>query len=380
MSILSRLESLLCGALLAVIAFPVAAVSPQRTFVSASGSDANPCSVALPCRTFGAAITAVVSTGEVIVLDSGGYGAVVINKSVELIAPPGIYAGITASAGTGIQIVSPAQNVAIRGIAINGLGTGQFGIDVQFDTRVIIERCSIANFIQDGLRSGSGQTLSLRDSDIRSNGNNGITITAGQNTIERTTLAHNTKSGADVSAGIVAFADSTVANNSMWGIRVSGTTLITITGGQVLNSGQHGVFLDGSVPSGWIRAAIDRANISSNVSAGLFANANAANAIVQLTVARSLFAENFVGLTGATGGGTAAKVFVSDSVFERNAQEGLSSNGTGAEMTISSNVVTGSGNGVGKFSGGVIYTRQNNTVRDNTNNVVNGPFTILGGV
>jgi hypothetical protein len=105
MSFLPRLPSLLCGALLAVIAFPAAAVSPQRTFVSASGSDANPCSLPLPCRTFGAAITAVVSNGEVIVLDSGGYGAVVINKSVELIAPPGIYAGITASAGTGIQIV-----------------------------------------------------------------------------------------------------------------------------------------------------------------------------------------------------------------------------------------------------------------------------------
>ena len=380
MTIQTRLSSLLCFALLAAVAVSAGAVSPQRTFVSTGGSDANPCSLPLPCRGFAAAIAAVASNGEVVVLDSGGYGAVVINKSIDIITPPGIYAGITASAGTGIQIVSPAQSVAIRGVAINGLGSGQFGIDVQFDTRVIIERCSIANFIQDGLRSASAQTLSLRDSDIRFNGHNGLTITAGQNTIERTTLAHNTKSGADVSGAIVAFADSTVADNSMSGIRVSGTTLVTITGGQVLNSGQHGVFLDGSVPSGSIRAAVDRANISSNALGGLFANANSTNAIVQVTVARSMFVENFVGLTGATGAGIATKMFVSDSVFERNIQEGLSINGSGAEMTISSNVVSGSGDGVGKFSGGVMYTRQNNTVRDNTNNVVNGPFTILGGV
>ena len=380
MTLPTRLSSLACGALLAAITHTAAAVSPQRTFVSTGGNDANPCSLALPCRGFGAAMAIVASNGEVVALDSGGYGAVVVNKSVEIIAPPGVYAAITASAGTGIQIVSPAQNVAIRGIAINGLGTGQFGIDVQFGANIIVDRCRIANFTQDGLRSTTGPRLTLRDSDIRFNGNNGLTITTGQNTIERTTLAHNTKNGADVSGGSVAFADSTVVGNSMVGIRVSDTTLITITGGEVLHSGQHGVFLDGSVPGGWIRAAIDRANISSNALGGIFANASSTTAIVQLTVARSLFVENFSGLVGATGSGTAAKIFVSDSVFERNAQEGLSISGVGAEMTISSNVVTGSGNGVGKFSFGVMYTRQNNTVRDNTNNVVNGPFTILGGV
>ena len=48
-------------------------------------------------------------------------------------------------------------------------------------------------------------------------------------------------------------------------------------------------------------------------------------------------------------------------------------------MTIASNVVTGSGEGVAKFSGGVVYTRQNNSVHGNTTDVVNGPFTVLSG-
>ena len=180
-----------------------AAVSPQRTFVSTSGSDANPCSLSLPCRTFGAAITAAVSNGEVIVLDSGGYGPVVINKSIDIIAPTGVYAGIAASAGTGIQIVSPAQNVAIRGVAVNGLGTGQFGIDVQFGANITVERCRIANFTQDGLRFASAATLSLKDSEIRDNGGNGLTITTGNHVFERVTLRHNANNGLDVSGSTI---------------------------------------------------------------------------------------------------------------------------------------------------------------------------------
>src|SRR6266571_7551654 len=73
-----------------------AAALAQRTFVSAaSGNDANPCTRTAPCRNFQAAIAQTASGGEVIVLDSGGYGTVTINQSVSLIAPPGIYAGIS---------------------------------------------------------------------------------------------------------------------------------------------------------------------------------------------------------------------------------------------------------------------------------------------
>ena len=72
-----------------------AATTAQRTFVSTGGNDANSCSLAAPCRGFAAAVTAVAHGGEVIVLDSGGYGPVVINKPVEITAPPGVYAGVS---------------------------------------------------------------------------------------------------------------------------------------------------------------------------------------------------------------------------------------------------------------------------------------------
>jgi len=370
--------ALLAGAMLTLLAADPAAALPQRTFVSTGGNDANPCSLAAPCRSFGAAITQTAASGEIVVLDSGGYGPVVINKSVDLIAPAGVYAGITASVGTGIQIVSPAQNVALRGLTINGLGTGQFGIDVQFGALVAIERCRIANFTQDGIRVNS-TAFELRDSDIRNNSGNGLTATTGRHTVERTTFRQNA-TGIDASGTANVFvSDGLVVANGGYGVRASGSALVTITGGEIVGN-PTGVFLDGSVASGSTRVAIDRVNITDNGSNGILANATSSNAVLQLVVARSLIAENFSGVIGAaSAAGAAARIFVSDCVFERNAQTALSVGGTGAELTLSSNVVTGSNNGVSKSSGAVVYTRQNNTVRGNTTDLGGTPYINLGG-
>src|SRR6185369_15949081 len=55
--------------------------SAQRTFVASYGVSANTgfnCSIAKPCRAFNEAITVTNLGGEVIVLDSAGYGPVTI--------------------------------------------------------------------------------------------------------------------------------------------------------------------------------------------------------------------------------------------------------------------------------------------------------------
>src|SRR5438309_4598649 len=108
----------------------IASGSAQRSFVSANhGNDANPCTVTLPCRNFAAAIAQTVAGGEVVVLDSGGYGPVTIGNSISLISPPGVYAGITAFSGPAITINAGASDVVtIRGLTLNGLG-GNEGID-----------------------------------------------------------------------------------------------------------------------------------------------------------------------------------------------------------------------------------------------------------
>ena len=89
---------------LSLFAISVAAKAAQRTFVASTGNDANPCSITAPCRGFTRAITQTNVGGEVIVLDSAGYGPFTITQSVSIVAPAGVYAGISVSSGDGITV------------------------------------------------------------------------------------------------------------------------------------------------------------------------------------------------------------------------------------------------------------------------------------
>src|SRR5437588_2416029 len=122
------------------VAGRTAAGTAQRTFVSAAtGNDANPCSRTAPCRNFAAAIAQTAAGGEVIVLDSGGYGTVTISQSVSLISPPGVYAGITAFSGNAIEINAGASDsVTLRGLTPNGLGGG-IGLNVDAVGRLFVD-------------------------------------------------------------------------------------------------------------------------------------------------------------------------------------------------------------------------------------------------
>ena len=123
---------------LAAIAFALSlfaaagtAATAQRTFVASTGNDANPCSIAQPCRGFAAAI----------VRQSGRRGyragfsrvrprARTISQSVSIIAPPGVYAGISVFSGDGVTVSAGATDkVLLRGLTINGEG-GTGGIRV----------------------------------------------------------------------------------------------------------------------------------------------------------------------------------------------------------------------------------------------------------
>ena len=130
--------------------FTVNAEAVQRTHVSAAfGSDSNTatnCTATAPCRFFAAAMTVTDVNGEVIVLDSGGYGAVTITKSLALIAPTGVYAGISVFPGSaGVNIITPGVNVVLRGLTINSQG-GSYGIYMGVAGSLSIINCDVANF------------------------------------------------------------------------------------------------------------------------------------------------------------------------------------------------------------------------------------------
>src|SRR5438876_2940738 len=163
----------------------IASGSAQRSFVSANhGNDANPCTVTLPCRNFAAAIAQTVASGEVIVLDSGGYGPVTIGSSISLIAPPGVYAGITAFSGDAITINAGATDVVIlRGLTLNGLG-GSYGVDFISGGALYAEQLTIRNFTNSGINviSSGSALVRVEDTTVTRAGNAGVllgTLTAG---------------------------------------------------------------------------------------------------------------------------------------------------------------------------------------------------------
>src|SRR4030095_12840317 len=117
-----RLPSPLIVLILLVLASPNVQGAAQRTFVASTGSDANACSITAPCRAFAAAVAQTLAGGEVIVQDSAGDGPWTVVQSVSIIAPPGVYAGISVPAagnGTGVLIATAGINVVLRGLTIN---------------------------------------------------------------------------------------------------------------------------------------------------------------------------------------------------------------------------------------------------------------------
>src|SRR2546421_2034972 len=105
-----------------------ASAQATRTWVSGVGDDANPCSRTAPCKTFPGAISKTAAGGEINCLDPGGFGGVTITKSITISCEIGT-AGVLVS-GTNAIIVSAGANdvVVLKGLDIQGLGTGLNGI------------------------------------------------------------------------------------------------------------------------------------------------------------------------------------------------------------------------------------------------------------
>ena len=155
----------------------------NRTWVSGVGDDQNSCSRAAPCRTFAGAISKTITGGEITAMDAGGFGTVIIRKSIT-IEGTGVPASIHAAQATGITIDIPFRRqgdtkraVRIRGLAINGLGNGVNGIRVIAARSVTVEDCVIDGFNENGIHVQAG-FLFVRNTTIRNNVGTGITATA----------------------------------------------------------------------------------------------------------------------------------------------------------------------------------------------------------
>jgi len=153
------------------LALPFLVTSPAqaqaaRTWISGLGDDAAPCNRTAPCKTFAHAISVTAPGGEINCLDGGSFGAVTITVSITISCETGT-AGIAASSGgSGISIGAATTDVVtLRGLDIDGLGVGLFGILVNQAKEVHIEKCLVRNF-RFNTGSSAIRTASTSDTNI----------------------------------------------------------------------------------------------------------------------------------------------------------------------------------------------------------------------
>ena len=120
-----------------------------RTYLASGGNDANPCTLAQPCRLLPAALATVAINGEIWMLDSANYNTatVTIDKSVSILAVPGAVGSVLAIAGPAVSITASALNVVLRNLVIGPLpgGGGLHGVSMTGASRLTIEHSLIAN-------------------------------------------------------------------------------------------------------------------------------------------------------------------------------------------------------------------------------------------
>jgi hypothetical protein len=178
------LVALACAIGLSLFAMPANAQA-TRTWVSGVGDDANPCSRTAPCKTFAGAISKTAAAGEINVLDPGGFGAVTITKSIT-ISSESFEGGVLVSGTNGIVIsAGPTDTVILKGLDIEGLGTGLDGVKVLAGLQVYVINCRIHHFLNNGINMASttsGAKVFVKDSLIIQNGTlNSNPLTGGVN-------------------------------------------------------------------------------------------------------------------------------------------------------------------------------------------------------
>lgn len=213
-----------------------------RTWVSGVGDDANPCSRTAPCKTFAGAISKTAASGEINVLDPGGFGGVTITKAITIRAEY-VEAGVLVSGTQGITVNVPnaADNVILEGLDIEGLGSGLNGVHIIAGGNVVIRRCSIHHFTGNGVNlvgSVAGAKVLVQDSVI-SNNRGGVNVqgaagVANTAVIDRSTIDTHTSFAVQSAQGGAAFLSASNLIGSGPKVVLSGTGAISTYGNNVI--------------------------------------------------------------------------------------------------------------------------------------------------
>ena len=274
----------------------LAQAQATRTWVSGVGDDVNPCSRTAPCKTFAGAISKTANGGIINAIDSAGFGAVTIGKSITIDASP-FMGGVLQSGATAILINATATDkITLRGLDIEGVSGATNGVRTLTAAVVTIENCQIYGF-QRGIsvEAGVAQKVNVINSTIKNNSSHGI--------------------GAFPTGGV----------------RVD----LNVEGCRVVNNGGNGLEAGTNV-----QGYVTRSNFSVNSVAGIATDAINSFVAVESTTASG----NQFGIFSGTGG--ASSIVLSRCIVTKNTAQGVAKagDGSGALGTVtgfSNNVVTG---------------------------------------
>jgi hypothetical protein len=269
-----------------------------RTWVSGVGDDVNPCSRTAPCKTFAGAISKTAAGGEINVLDSGGFGAVTITKSIT-IDGAGAQASILALNVNGIIINGAGATVTLRNLSINGAGgtTGN-GIRILQAGGVNIDNVTLMNFAGSGT-NGRGITIETTTSAVRVNVSNSLIYNMENHGIDSSPTAGNV---------ILVVDNTSIARGGQAGINLRELTAASINRSALTNNRN----------SGGVRLELTTATA---------------------TISSSLLSNNAAGITNAAAGG-APTVFLYGSTVTNNTTAGLQI-GSGSITSLGNNIIRG---------------------------------------
>lgn len=262
--------------------FVVFAVSPaaiaqnNRSAVSINGNDANSCTTLQPCRSFAAAIAQTNAGGEIVALDTAGYGPFSIDKSVTVSGAPGVHAAITATGMTGSAIFVQAANtdvVTLRNLVVIGAGAPE-GIQIP---------------------TGEAQAVHIIDCLVRGLTSGGIVSGAAQTDIDHCIVIDNVSSfaiGVDLVAGKGRVTNSLIASNTI-GIEAGDGSNVVVTNSSISGNTTGAETRLFSVSTADL--ALDRCTLSGNGTA-IFGHDAAMGGMTSIRLSNNLISFNGTGV------------------------------------------------------------------------------------
>ena len=341
----------------AVIVVSLPLFAAQRTFVSASGNDGNPCSRDLPCRTFAVAMNSTDIGGEVVTLDSAGFGPLTITKSVAVIAPIGVHAGITAFSGTAVTINAPGSIVILRNLYINGQGAA-VGVDIAAAGAVHIEHCVVNGFLANAVNVNPATltdvaNVHISQSEIRQNGEAGVFYDASGTLAINDTLLKNNNNGIAIDAGRLVAKNVAAQGNATNGFLVRGSTagVFATIEHSVASTNSRGYDIINAI------ASLDESASSENTSTGIRVQPTTG---AQVTINRCVVDHN----GGAIAIAASSDVTVIGTSIVNNGSAGISATGTPV-VKISGNTITRNAQALSCAPAQTIATDNTSTVEGN---------------